>query len=475
MSPSIATGVFAVGIAGLFYWNRDSSVRTSRALWIPVIWFWILGSRAVSIWLGGQSTKTNASTMMEGSPLDAFVFQLLIAGGLAVVLYRARRCALLMKANWPILGYFLYCLFSVVCSDYPGVAAKRWIKASGDLVMALVVVTDFDPAAALRTLVSRVSFVLVPASRLLIKYYPYLGRGFDRWSGEAANTGVTTDKNYLGVTTYILALGIFWQVLRLWKDRRLPNRSGQLLAQGAVLGFAVWNLFTANSATSKACFLLGTILILLTSSERLRGRPKTVQAIVLTIILVGGLIKITGADDIVFQLLGRNDTLTGRTDIWQVLIPMAPNALVGAGFESFWLGPRLIKVWDAFPDLFVSEAHNGYLEVYLNLGAIGIILIIVILHHGYRRSIAAFRRDPGFGGLALAYVVSAALYSYTEAGFRMLDYSWSFLILVIIGASRVSLIRPTDCGRGKNVQTVVADDGNETEYRIEENIGVIPS
>jgi O-antigen ligase len=114
---------------------------------------------------------------------------------------------------------------------------------------------------------------------------------------------------------------------------------------------------------------------------------------------------------------------------------MAPNVLVGAGFESFWLGPRLQKVWDAWPNLYISEAHNGYLEVYLNLGAIGVALIISILVHGYRRSVSVIRIDPDWGRLMLAYVLAAAIYSYTEAGFRLLDYAWSFPLLAIISAS----------------------------------------
>src|SRR4029077_4069736 len=115
-----------------------------------------------------------------------------------------------------------------------------------------------------------------------------------------------------------------------------------------------------------------------------------------------------------------------------------PNALLGAGFESFWLGPRMQKVWDAIPNLYVSEAHNGYLEVYLNLGMIGLILIVLVLIHGYRRSVAVFRIDPHSGSLTLAYVLTAAIYSYTEAGFRMLGYEWSFLLLTILAASRIA-------------------------------------
>ena len=75
MNPSLATLVYLLGICGLFYLNRDESAYTSKALWIPVIWFWILGSKAISVWLGGASSATSADALLEGSPLDAFVFQ----------------------------------------------------------------------------------------------------------------------------------------------------------------------------------------------------------------------------------------------------------------------------------------------------------------------------------------------------------------------------------------------------------------
>ena len=436
MNASLATIVYALGILALFYLNRDKSVRTSKALWIPVIWFWILGSRAVSIWLGGSGTTT-ANAIEDGSPIDAFVFELLIASGLAVLIRRGRSSLSLLKANWPIILYFSYCLISVAWSDFPDVSIKRWIKATGDVVMALVVVTDAQPVAALRRLFSRVGFVLLPASSLLIKYYPYFGRGYNAWTGEQFNNGVTTDKNLLGVSTYILAVGAFWQALRLWRNSTLPNRLRQLVAQCILLAVAIWILSTANSATSESCFMLAAFLMLATGLRQIRGRPAAMQTLVLSVVVLGGLIKITGADALVFHALGRNADLTGRADIWPLLIRMAPNALVGAGFESFWLGPRLHKVWDAFPNLYVSEAHNGYIEVYLQLGVIGIILMFLILVHGYRHSVAAFRIDPEVGSLMLAYVLTSAMYSYTEAGFRMLFFPWSFLLLVIIGASRI--------------------------------------
>jgi O-antigen ligase len=272
---------------------------------------------------------------------------------------------------------------------------------------------------------------------LLSKYYPYLGRKYSVWSGQGSITGVTTDKNLLGVTTYILSLGALWQILQLWPDRRDPDRKRQFLAQCVVLGFGIWLLCNADSATSTACFALGAFVMLVTSSPRMVGRPAAVHKLVLTLVIIVGLIQVTGAYAAVIHAMGRNTDLTGRADIWPVLIPMAPSQLVGAGFESFWLGPRLLKVWNAFPNLYVSEAHNGYIEVYLNLGLCGLALVFVLLINGYRRSVAGFRVDSNLARLMLALVLSAAMYSYTEAGFRMLDYAWSFLLIALIGAGNI--------------------------------------
>ena len=73
---------------------------------------------------------------------------------------------------------------------------------------------------------------------------------------------------------------------------------------------------------------------------------------------------------------------------------MAPDPILGAGFESFWLGPRLERLWRAFPVFQPNEAHNGYIEVYLNLGWVGLGLIAIILFNGYRAATAVFRHDP---------------------------------------------------------------------------------
>jgi exopolysaccharide production protein ExoQ len=154
-------------------------------------------------------------------------------------------------------------------------------------------------------------------------------------------------------------------------------------------------------------------------------------------LLIGSLAIFVGSEGIV-HAIGRETNLTGRTEIWHALIPMAPNPAFGAGFESFWLGPRLESLWRAFPVLRINEAHNGYIEVYLNLGWVGVTLIIVTLIHGYRRAVAALPLRLPTGGLMVAYIVTAALYDFTEAGFRLLNPMWIFLLLGVVAGGGVA-------------------------------------
>jgi|SRR5208283_2997423 len=439
MNPSYAALICACGIAGLFYLGRDSAARTSKALWIPVIWLWIDGSRSASAWLG--VSPTGGDVQLDGSPFDAAIFGVLLATAIAVLIRRNRRTRTLLAANWPILIYFLYCLISVAWSYHPDVSFKRWIKAIGDPAMALIVVTDGQPVAAFTRLISRVGFVLLPASVLLIKYYGYLGRAYGP-GGEPENTGVTTNKNSLGLIVFLVSLSVLWNVRALLADKKASNRIRRLVAQVALLIFGIALLQMASCATAVACLILGGGLMFLTARPAFRSRPGRVYALCLAIVLTGGLAMLFGGGSAVSSELGRGSGLSGRTEIWAAVIGAAGNPVVGTGFESFWISPNVKKVWPALSGWWhpegLNEAHNGYLEIYLNLGWIGVSLVALILISGYRRAVKAFRSDPEFGGLMLAYIVTATFYSLTEAGFRFLAPMWIFLLLAVVGASGVN-------------------------------------
>ena len=436
MTPAIALAAFAFGIAGLFFLDRDPSVRTSKALWLPVMWVWIIGSRPVSSWLG-ISSGTQDSQRLDGSPVDRAIFLVLLIAGILVLANRSRSTRVFLRASWPILIYFAYCLVSVLWSDFPDIAFKRWSKALGDLVMVLIIVTDGEPRAALKRFFTRTGFILLPISLLLNKYFERLGRIYEPYTGEAINTGVSVDKNLLGVTILVLSLGALWRIVALRADPHAAHRGRHLLAQSTLLAFGVTLFARANSATSTVCFLLGAALVIATGSFR-SARPARVHLLVFGFFLAALLTASLGGEETILHALGRQTDLTGRVEIWDAVTPLAPNPLVGAGFESFWLGPRVETLRQMFPVLHLNEAHDGYLEIYLNLGWVGVGLIALVLINGYRRAAALIHYDAALGSLMVSYVVIAAVYSTTEAGFRMLDCIWFFLLLAVAASDALA-------------------------------------
>src|SRR4030095_10886172 len=156
MPPQIATVLFAFGIAGLFWLDRDDSVRTSKALWLPTIWLWIAGSRSPFAWFGMSAAADVPGQLPESSLPDQLLAVSLMILGLVVLIVSRKQVTNLLKASWPITLYFSFCLISLVWSDFPMWGLKRWIGALGDLIMVLIVFTDPQPIAAFKRLISRV-------------------------------------------------------------------------------------------------------------------------------------------------------------------------------------------------------------------------------------------------------------------------------------------------------------------------------
>jgi exopolysaccharide production protein ExoQ len=437
MPPSIAATICTVGILGLFWLDRDEKVRTSIALWIPVVWLAIACSRPAANWLG-LSPMESTEQVMEGSPFDRLVFSILLCAGIVVLFSRGQRVIVLLRANGPILFFFLYCLGSIIWSDYPEVAFKRWTKALGDLVMLLIVFSDSEPVAAIQRYLKRPAFVLIPLSILFIKYYPGLGTAYGPWGGPKMNTGVTANKNTLGVICLCFGLASLWRLLVEYDDRNAEKRKGRLVAHGVVLAMVLWLLWIANSVTSSSCFVMASVLMLVPRFRFVKQRPLIVHLLIAMMLAASASVLFLGVSPDALATMGRNPTLTDRTEVWGWLFSLVQNPLVGTGFESFWLGPRLQKLWSIYwwhP----NEAHNGYIEIYVNLGWIGIILLAAVVVAGYRTVIAAYRRELPLANLRLAYFLVGMAYNFTEAAFfRMQAPAWIFFLFAITSVPLIS-------------------------------------
>jgi O-antigen ligase len=202
----------------------------------------------------------------------------------------------------------------------------------------------------------------------------------------------------------------------------------------------LWLLRLANSATSTLCLIVGCSIMAYALTRSVTRSPRRFAVLLATLVVTLLILELGfGLSDSIITAVGRDSTLTGRTDLWNDLLAMAANPVLGAGYESFWLGDRLNDIWRLHP-FRPNQAHNGYLEIYLNLGAVGLLLVAAVMINGFRQSYQRLSTAPEIGsfGFAMWTVLLAA--SVTEAAFKF-ALLWSTFLLMTLDAPARSIER----------------------------------
>src|SRR6266536_134678 len=161
LPPQIALLATVAFVFFLFWRDIRQRPNVTGALWLPVIWVVLMGSRSVVQWLYILHFPIALGSPEEGNPLDAFVYCTLIAAGLYVLNKRQVSLAEVFNNNGWLMAFLLYCFIAIFWSDFPFVAFKRWIKMLGHPIMALVLLTEPEPDEALTRLMKRSAYVLL--------------------------------------------------------------------------------------------------------------------------------------------------------------------------------------------------------------------------------------------------------------------------------------------------------------------------
>src|SRR5947208_3139268 len=114
----IATVLVIIGIIGLFKLDRDPEARTSKALWVPVIYLLLNSSRPVDSWFAGP-TQPIAVDGIYSDPLGQAIDLVLLALALATLITRGKKVGSLLRSSRPILLFFSYAGLSILWSDFP--------------------------------------------------------------------------------------------------------------------------------------------------------------------------------------------------------------------------------------------------------------------------------------------------------------------------------------------------------------------
>ncbi len=434
MPPFLALLLWFFLLLGLLLFDPAKDSKPSLALWVPLIWMFIIGSRLPSQWLGGQ--LGNASQALEeGNPLDRSIFAFLIFVAFGILISRSFKWGDFVGRNFVLVAFLFFALMSVLWSDFPFVAFKRWFRDFGDYLAILVVLSDPHPMEAIRTVLRRLFYLLVPLSILLVKFYPQYGKQYQIWTGASTWVGATTSKNMLGVVCLVSGIYFFWDTVTRWSDRKERKTKRILILNAVFMGMTLWLLHLADSATSRVCLLLGCLVIAAAHTRMVKRHPGILKTLIPASLCGYMLLQFGfGINGELAAMVGRNSNLTGRTDLWKLLLSMHTNPLLGTGYESFWLGSRLEWVWHNFA--VVNEAHNGYLEVYLNLGLIGLFLLVIFLIASYRNICRKQVSRDRLASLSLALWTVLLFYNVTEAAFRTSQLIWTTFLLVAVAVHK---------------------------------------
>ena len=431
MNRLIVFSVMSIGSLWLLW--RDTKERTSvsSAVWIAVAWAMICSSRPVTSWL---SEPDPTASRDEGNLEEAAIYAVLMVAGILVWMRRAIPLSAIVKHNgWLFVFYVFWCT-SVLWSEYPFIALKRLTKDLGNVVMAVLLLTSPTPGEAIKAVVIRCAYVLIPLSIFLIRWVSDLGRSYVGYHGDQLTyIGVASTKNGLGVLSAVAAVFLLWDLLerydRWWRGPATEQLS--LAGRGLVLAMCWFLLAIVDSATSLVCAVLGSLLVVVFKSPGLRQSPHRLEGVA-----VAGALALWSLDSFVnlkeafVERLGRDMTLTTRTDIWQSLLSQQQNPWFGAGFDSFWTGRRLLEVSGNFGG--IIQAHNGYLETYLNGGRIALGLLGIVLAWGYIRIRKAVSDGAPEGVIRLVFLVLALVHNVAEASFNKVSLLWFTTVLAIM-------------------------------------------
>jgi exopolysaccharide production protein ExoQ len=185
---------------------------------------------------------------------------------------------------------------------------------------------------------------------------------------DGAMRGVFTHKNVLG---QFMAAGVLASL------HGIRVRGGHRRSCAAMIIVFVGLAFAARSTTA-----LMTIFVFCAAemSIALSRRNGAGGGLMVSIISMPVLATFILSPDVFLGFLGKDATLTGRTDLWEfVKICISQRPLLGWGFNAFWLptNPAAVEIstnlgWA------VPEAHNGLLELLLEVGGVGTSLFAIV-------------------------------------------------------------------------------------------------
>jgi len=291
--------------------------------------------------------------------------------GAILVLHRWRRVLRAARKVWPLIALTLLAPLSTAWSVDPILTLRRSALLVVSTVLAIYLGERYtvDKFARLLAQTLCLMMILVIIARLAAPSYV-----IDEWGGWR---GLSAYKNafgeYMGVAVMLLLLVRFHQFRWL---------RYVFLFTAAIL------LVLSHSATALVSCVLVVAALPLWRLTRLHERLTVYSLLALG--LATAVYFRSTVSAFLFQVLGRDSTLTGRTHLWALLCTaISKHPFLGYGYGAFWtaLKGEVLNVWIGNGWL-APVADNGYLDLCLSLGMLGACAFAFVLLRCFIKGIA---------------------------------------------------------------------------------------
>jgi len=286
----------------------------------------------------------------------------------------------------------------------PGTTQRRAVAAAFTTLFGLYFVSSFD-GRRMAEIIAATFLILAAVGLLAAIAYPKMGVQHDINAGDWR--GLWFEKNQMGA---MMVQGALAAVAALAAGSR---RRRTLVATILLCGFMV---LMSKSKTSLVCLMIvlagaGTLTLM-------RRGPATAILLVWMGVSVGGLAALIMwlSPETVYAALGKDPSLTGRTEIWESLMRQSAKApLTGYGYAVFWRDDSVPANWVRHDTGWnVPTAHNGWLDMLVQLGWIGVGLIATTLGLAAVAALFRFRRVAD-GYWATLYLAIFLLVTFSES------------------------------------------------------------
>jgi len=335
---------------------------------------------ALLVMTGGAVTLlTPTSTLLAyGSTGSLYVRILALGIGLsAATLFVLHRGAVhnLFTRYWPVLIPPLFAILSVFWAADFSLAFRRSVALFLFTLLGIWLAERFTPRGLFNCVLTAM-LLLCLASLLAIVLAPGWGihtaANGTNMEHVGSWRGVLAHKNDLGrLAAYTGMLFVLAGVMR-------PRYRAFYLSSAAIAMVLV-----IGSRSGQGIVLLVLPLVAILALLWLRTLSPKHRALALVLLVPFSVVftMISGAiAAVILEALGKDPTLTGRTEIWDaVWQALSGNFLFGGGYGSGWeFVSYKVRIYLSSPDTTLSHAHNGYLDLMTDIGLIGVTITLLI-------------------------------------------------------------------------------------------------